>query len=285
MNRWIRAVLAAVIVSAMLSALGGCVAGPAPARHERPPQEAPHADYVLLDQWRASRFVVQRWIRRGSPPPSPAGYCDCITVVLEGRGARLDLGHEGGITTVSALPDVTGDGLDELVVHDYTGGTHCCNFTRMLSFDTEEPRPLLSLGTGHCEVQLVDLDGDGRAEVQTCDDRFAYAFCSFADSPKPTVVLAFDAGTGRFEVATRRFVSGMPEPSVQALRAQISKAGQRADVQRCVALGAVIDRLYTDGEDSALRLLEAIYDRSDRAVLWSKLLEIARSSPLYSAGG
>jgi hypothetical protein len=283
MSRLRPAVVGWVIVSAMLSSLGGCVAGSATAPADSPAPAAPHADYVLLDEQPVSRFVVQRWIRRGSPPPSPAGYCDCLTVVLEAGHVRLDLGPESGITTVSALPDVTGDAREELVVHDYTGGAHCCNFTRIFSFDTEGPRPLLSLSTGHCEVQLVDLDGDGRAEVRTCDDHFAYAFCSFADSPKPPVVLAFDRGTGRFEVATRRFAREMPEPSLDALRAEVSAAGARADVQRCVALGPVIDRLYTDGEDSAQQLLGAIYDRPDRAALWSQILEIARRSPLYTA--
>lgn len=277
------AVIGWVVVGAMLPGLGGCIEGSAPSRLERQKQAAPHADYVLLDEQVVSRFVVERWIRRGSPPPSPAGYCDCITVVVEAGGARIDLGQNGGITTVSALPDVTGDALDELVVHDYTGGANCCNFTRIYSFDAEEARPLLALGTGHCEVELADLDGDGRAEVQTCDDRFAYAFCSFADSPKPPVVLAFDAGTGRFEMATRRLAGRTSVPTIQALRDEINAAGDRPDVRRCVALGPVVDRLYTDGEDSARQLFAAIYDGPDPSGLWSQVLEIARSSPLYPA--
>ena len=283
MNSWRRAVVGWVIVGAVLAGVGGRVAGSVAAPPDHPQRAALHADYVLLDERTESRFVVQRWIRRGSPPPSPAGYCDCITVVLEARGARLDLGEDSGITTVSALPDVTGDALDELVVHDYTGGVHCCNFTRIYSFDAEGPRLLLSLGTGHCEVRLVDLDGDGRAEVETCDDRFANAFCSFADSPKPPVVLRFDAGTGRFELATRRFASVVTVPSTDALRAESRAADDRPDVQRCIALGPVIDRLYMDGEDSALRLLASIYDRPDRDGLWLQALEIARRSPLYPA--
>lgn len=271
----------AAVLLAMLSGLAGNAAASTPARLEPPAQAAPHVDYVLLDERNESRFVVQRWIRRGSPPPSPAGYCDCITVVLEADGARLDLGQDAGITTVSTLPDVTGDDRDELVVHDYTGGAHCCNATRIFSFDAEPPRPLLSLATGHCEVELADLDGDGRAEVRTCDDRFAYAFCSFADSPKPPVVLAFDAGTGSFELATRRFARQVNEPSVHALRAEADAADPRPEVRRCMALWPVIDRLYTEGEDRALALLEETYDGPDRAALWSQVLEIARRSPLF----
>lgn len=273
--------IVAAILGTMLSGIAGCVQASVPSRLDRPAQTAPHVDYVLLDERTESRFVVQRWIRRGSPPPSPAGYCDCITVVLDASGAHLDLGGDAGITTVSTLPDVTGDARDELVVHDYTGGAHCCNFTRIFSFETEPPRPLLSLGTGHCEVQLVDLDGDGRAEVQTCDDRFAYAFCSFADSPKPPVVLAFDAGTGGFALATRRFASQVTEPPEHAPPAEAGAADPRPEVRRCLALGPVVDRLYAEGEDRALELLVQSYDGPDRAALWSQVLEIARHSPLY----
>lgn len=271
----------AAVLLAMLSGLAGCTPGSTPARLEPRVEAAPHVDYVLLDERTESRFLVQRWIRRGSPPPSPAGYCDCITVVLDASGVRLDLGQGAGITTVATMPDVTGDAREELLVHDYTGGAHCCNFTRIFSFETEPPRPLLSLGTGHCELQLVDLDGDGRAELRTCDDRFAYAFCSFADSPKPPVVLAFDAGTGGFELATRRFASQAIEPSVPALRDEARAADPRPEVRRCLALGPVIDRLYVEGEDRALELLVQSYDGPDRAALWSQVLAIARGSPLY----
>ena len=141
--------LVAAVLGVMLPSVSACDEAFVPARIDRPAQIAPHADYVLLDERTESRFVVQRWIRRGSPPPSPAGHCDCVTVVLDASGVRLDLGDDGGITTVWTLPDVTGDALEELVVHDYTGGAHCCNFTRIFSFEIGQPRPLLSLGTGH----------------------------------------------------------------------------------------------------------------------------------------
>ena len=63
--------------------------------------------------------------------------------------------------------------------------------------------------------------------------------------------------------------------------AEAGAADPRPEVRRCLALDAVVDRLYAEGEDRALELLEQTYDGPDRAALWSQVLEIARRSPLY----
>ena len=45
---------------------------------------------------------------------------------------------------------------------------------------------LVSTGCGPGEFR--DLDGNGTMEFITCDDRWGYAYCSFAESPFPSVV-------------------------------------------------------------------------------------------------
>ena len=56
---------------------------------------------------------------------------------------------------------------------------------------------------GNLSARLVDLGLDGRPEFRTADNRFAYAFTSFAYSAFPPRIFRFDHG--RFVDATRRF--------------------------------------------------------------------------------
>ena len=41
----------------------------------------------------------------------------------------------------------------------------------------------------------------------TCDDQWAYAYCSFADSPFPRVIYSYDPTRGMYLLDTPRFAS------------------------------------------------------------------------------
>jgi hypothetical protein len=73
---------------------------------------------------------------------------------------------------------------------------------------------LLSIDTGNCGPgEFRDLDGNGTIEFITCDDRWGCAHCSFAESPFPSVVFAYDAARGEY-------TSGPSDPLEQRDRAQ-----------------------------------------------------------------
>ena len=48
---------------------------------EPPVRVAPRDNYIFHDTRSVGPFTVERWVARGSPEVSPAGMCECITVV------------------------------------------------------------------------------------------------------------------------------------------------------------------------------------------------------------
>lgn len=91
--------------------------------------------------------------------------------------------------------DLDGDGEPEVLVQAFTGGAHCCTDLGIWDFRPE-------LGTyghlihylGNAGYSLEDLDGDGKVEILTADDRFAYTFAAYVFSLRPTQVFAYRGG-------------------------------------------------------------------------------------------
>ena len=113
----------------------------------------------------------------------------------------LGAGAGGSSLTVR---DLDGDGEPEVIVDLYTGGAHCCAYSRVYRYDatTATYTNVLQLW-GDPGYRLEDLDGDGKLEFVTADDRFAYAFTDYAASGLPVEVLAYAGGT--FTNVTRNY--------------------------------------------------------------------------------
>lgn len=100
--------------------------------------------------------------------------------------------------------DLDRDGEPEVLVDFYSGGAHCCYYTDVYRYVARSRTYRPTVGYwGDLSSKLVDLGLDGRPEFRTGDDRFAYAFASFAASAFPIRILRFDHG--RFVEVTRRF--------------------------------------------------------------------------------
>jgi hypothetical protein len=95
-------------------------------------------------------------------------------------------------------------GEPEVVVDLYWGGAHCCFYTVVFRYVSATKTYARSSHLwGDLAPAVRDLDSDGLAEFVTGDERFAYAFTSFADSEFPVQLWRF-AG-GRFRDVTRMF--------------------------------------------------------------------------------
>lgn len=79
----------------------------------------------------------------------------------------------------------------EIVFSSYTGGAHCCSDTRILTSSKaggkwrEVDAGLFDGGP----VPARDIDGDGRYEIVTRDNRFLYRFGCYACSAAPLLML------------------------------------------------------------------------------------------------
>ena len=95
-------------------------------------------------------------------------------------------------------------GDPEVVVDLYWGGAHCCFYTVVFRYDPAAKTYVRASHLwGDTPPRLRELGPDGRLEFVSGDDRFAYAFTSFADSAFPVQVWTF--ADGRFVDATRSF--------------------------------------------------------------------------------
>jgi hypothetical protein len=249
----------------------------------QPPKLSPAKGFVFHDQRQVDRFVVQRWVSETSPEVSASGICECITVVYEGNRKILSLGpDEGSIDVTSSGKDITGDGRAELVVTTNSGGAHCCESTSIYSIEGA-PRKILSVATGSCPGELVDLDKDGVPEFKTCDDTFANAMCSFAYSPMPNVVLAYDKAKRNYAVATPRYLIAAEEAkaAVAEARKAIQENPQDVDIRRCGALAPALSLIYGGRVDEGLALFRLLYKRPDASQVERKTMELVRKSPLW----
>lgn len=97
--------------------------------------------------------------------------------------------------TLLAVTDLNGDGEPEVLLDLYSGGAHCCVFTRIYQFDVAyTDYTWIEHGWGNYPYDLADLDGDGLPEFSSADDRFAYAFAAFAFSIPPVQIWQYRAG-------------------------------------------------------------------------------------------
>lgn len=264
----------------LIAAAFVCVATTAAAQA---PRVAPSTGFIFHDEKAVDRFVIQRWVSAENPEVSPAGFCECMTVVYEGTRRLFTPELDAGITSVSTVGDVTGDRRAELVFNRHSGGAHCCYSTSIYSIEREGPKALLSLETDDCSAELVDLDKNGVAEFQTCDAIFGYEFCSFAFTPFPPVVFAYDPQKGMFVLSTPRYARYVQLASEADARATMEMYPNEAEAARCASLGPALGLIYTGRVAEGQALFRKLYRGSDATAVETKALAMARSSDLWTA--
>ncbi len=157
--------------------------------------------------------------------PVSSRYCSagCIPEQLSG---------ESGNPSSVSVDDLEGNHQPNVVLEINTGGAHCCTIIQVFSFD---PGVMAYRSVEHNfgdpGALITDLAGDGRLELESADDRFAYAFSSYAYSGLPLQIWRFQEG--RFVNATKEF------PAAIATNAAGYLGAFRVDRRHGHGLGAI----------------------------------------------
>jgi hypothetical protein len=253
------------------------------------PREAPHDGYGLHDERTVGPFTIQRWVNSAMPEVSPAGMCDCVTVVYQGVRRVMTFGRPGTMTAFTASDlsgtDINADGFPDLVVSAWSGGAHCCYSSGVYSVG-ESVKAILVLETGNCgSGELEDLDGNGTREFITCDDQWAYAYCSFADSPLPRVIYSYDPSRSMYVVDTPRFAGRYRDQLAEALdeaQTWLSASGGRDQgLDKCRLLRPVLGLMYSGRFSDGVLLLRGLYRGADREQFEREVTQRVRESRLW----
>ena len=283
----VRRGLGALLVTLAFVCLTAACASAPPSVHHEPPR----AGYQLHDTRLAGALTIERWVPASNPEVSPAGMCECITVVYLDDRKLLTLGEPGQLAATTVEPtsgkDLTGDSQPEIVASTWSGGAHCCYSTAIYSV-SRDVRPVLTIETGNCGPgELQDLDADGRMEVVTCDDRWGYTYCSFAESPMPRVVFAYNATHAAYEIATpkyaARFRDDITAQTLEARKRMEAEGGKDPGRDKCMVLQPALSLMYTGQLEDGRRLIRELYRGSDLDAFEREVVESARTSRLWAA--
>jgi hypothetical protein len=115
---------------------------------------------------------------------------------------RHALSHKGDLS----VRDLDGDGQFEVMIGLHSYYPHCCSWTVVYRFDSSRQSYVGVRhwwGNSSATPDIRDLDGDGRPEFVSEDDRFADRFSGYAGSIRPIRIWSYRGG--RFADVTRRY--------------------------------------------------------------------------------
>ncbi len=161
-----------------------------------------------------------------------------------------------------AVRDLDGDGEPEALLDLYTGGAHCCFYSRIYRYDPAangyDPSVHWWRNVGY---RLADLDGDGRPELRSWDDRFAYVFSCYACSWFPPQIWRYR--DGRLVDVTRSYPALVRADAQRAWRSYLRLRDRRGYDVRAVLAAYAADRALLGELGAAWKQLLAAERRGD----------------------
>lgn len=186
--------------------------------------------------------------------------CKKEKVVFFETGYRYYLGHFGSADEFNRLipmgRDVTGKGIPNLVVSEWSGGNHCC--TKYDVFELGKSlKKMATIDAGHGDVSHFEKRKDEKGLLfVTLDGNFANWNTCFAYSPAPKVILRYCDNEYRLADDLMR----KPVPSNDKLQQMVKAIRQDQDWKDNIIpprlWGKMLDLIYSGNSSSAYQLFE-----------------------------
>lgn len=184
----------------------------------------------------------------------------------------------------------------QLVVEQYTGGAHCCTVYRVYELGAElralfdgDEYGIEEIGE---DMNVVDIDRDGRYEFTQSVMAFDYFMTSHAGSVFPMVVFAYDEGAGKYTPANRKFsaylLRGVARDigKVEALNRRLTRkerAGSFHGEHFTAVMDVLLKYVYAGEERKGWAFFETHYLLADKAEVEAKVKEHLKESAVYRA--
>lgn len=217
----------------------------------RPPEQLkprPQGDWIA---WDADTDGSPRTYERGgyhltlAKVTRPDGLLAPELIIADDKGEPLRVMGAGGGSRLTRA-DVGVFALDrrsprpQVLLRSFTYGAHCC-FRYKLAERRDGAWVVHDLDAwdGAGRPEPMDLDGDGRLELSAGDQRFLYAFESYAGSPVPPRI---------FEVVDGQLIDVSTAPRFRPIYVRVATAGRRrcaetASPGSCLEYAASMARL------------------------------------------
>lgn len=247
---------------------------------------SPDATYQMAQETIINGYAVRLW--RNVDNPSATGFDNVATLQWAGEffPGYIQIEMASNISPLTGT-DITGDGFPNLIIQQYSGGAHCCFSTVIYNLAPGNPTKLLQTQPSNCDAELEDLDGDGVMEIVTCDDLFAYTYCSYAGSPYVPAILKYDPARPGYVPAgpqfPARYESNVAQYVEQAANAEPGGMGEWDNTTKCAVLPLVLNYLYAGKPDQAWATLDQYYSHDDAAAFRAEIQNRVALSPLYRA--
>ncbi|MBE9011280.1 hypothetical protein IQ250_13790, partial [Pseudanabaenaceae cyanobacterium LEGE 13415] len=173
--------------------------------------------------------------------------------------------------------DLNGDKDPEVIADMFTGGAHCCRYSLIYEYDRDrQTYSETHMKWGNLGYQLRDLDRDGKLEFYSADDRFAYAFTSYAASAFPIQIWRFK--NGEMSDITRQYPKEIYADAYRLWQLyQKIRTEKDAEVKGVLAAYLANKYLLGQQEDGWNRLRE-VYRESDREEFFGNLRKFLKET-------
>jgi streptogramin lyase len=210
---------------------------------------------------RLDRFNHDDWFTDARVTIARGGnelFSEVVPSNAEGRPDYGVFGHAGSF----AVRDLDGDGEPEAMLELNWNGTHCCDWSRIYRYDASRNTYVAAnhmWGNSSAAPRLRDLDGEGRPEFVSQDDRFAYDFDGYAGSVRPIRIWSYDHGV--FRDVTRRYPGEIKRDAGEIWRLYLKYRGKPGKSVRGILPAWAADEYMLGRGDIVDRALEEASQR------------------------
>ncbi len=175
----------------------------------------------------------------------------------------------------------------EVLLDLFTGGAHCCTYSLIYHYNPATKQYVyLKHDWGNVGYKLKNLDKDDVPEFDSRDDRFAYAFGSYAGSAFPLQIWQYRQG--KMLNVTRRYPKLIYSDAYSWWQLAAKRAQDTVEYGRGPLAAYLADKYLLGQEQEGWEQVQQAYRGSDRrqyfTELWSFLQETGyRPLPAKSA--